>query len=93
MIWTNHYFVHQTGPNTFEVIKYSDNDIPDHFGTVNIRSRTVNFHFFHKPNQDTINRYLDLVDLYVKQGMPSDRCYMFESDGIRWNRYGDQINP
>lgn len=89
MIWTDHYFIHRKSPYIFEVVKFSDGEFPERFATVNIRNRSVNFGFIHQPKQDTIDRYLEMVDLYVEQGMPTDRCYMFvDTGGIRWNRYG-----
>lgn len=70
-----HYIIARRPNDVFEVTRFSDNDIPDHTGILDYAKGTLNFNFYHKVTQSTLDKYMLMATQFIKDGEPECTVY------------------
>jgi len=75
-----HYVIAHRPNGRYTVTRFSDLDIPDHVGTVDLDRKSLSFDFYNKVTQPTLDKYLALVRTFIKDGEPASTVYFASED-------------
>ena len=73
----SNYIVAEKLGNIFTVSKFTDNDVPDHVATVTLDKRKVTFDYYHPATPKTIDKYIGLVNQFIREGKPGCTIYFY----------------
>lgn len=77
-----HYIIARKQNDVFTVTRFSDTDIPDHIGLLDNKNQNqkLKFNFFYKATSHTLQKYLALVNTFIKDGEPPSTVYFVSDD-------------